>query len=230
MIMAVTGYVPIENHPRSMDEYVQLGEQLNATGIPLLALSGKLEDCWMYHYLSYRKAQHPTHSTADNPRKNTIAYHIVQAQKSEWLTVAADLNPVPDVFVWLDMGIFHIPGMTAQIVRDFMFRAENERTIAIPGCWDRNYEYDDRYPMWRWAGGVMIVPRQYVDAFDACMKDEYKRHLRETNNLSWEVNTLSRLERRGTALPLWHYRANHDASMLTNYRETEYADVKRSCQ
>ena len=47
-----------------------------------------------------------------------------------------------------DFGIFSIPGVT-EILWEFMYRAQNERVISIPGCWSRNYKYDDEWPCWR---------------------------------------------------------------------------------
>ena len=41
---------------------------------------------------------------------------------------------------------------------------------------------------------------------------------------SWEVNTLARVEQRYPNLPIWQYKADHDQTMFTNYRATEYAD------
>lgn len=230
MILAVTAYVPIPGHPRPPEEYYRLAEQLRALSLtidmPLLSTTGQLENCWLYQYLQeFYDQGRVTHSTADNPKKNSLAYHIVQAQKTEFLVSAAEAcDNKPDVYVWIDYGIFHIPGVTLEIVRDFLKRAADEKAIAIPGCWGPDYVYDDEQPCWRFCGGVMVVPRQYLALFDAAMKHEYVRWLREHHHVSWEVNTLARLERRMPELPIWHYKADHDASMFTNYKATEYAD------
>jgi hypothetical protein len=217
MILAVTGFVPIPEHPRPAEEYYELGERLLALDVPLLAVEGRLENCWLHRWMQADGGTF-THSTADNPRKNSAAYHIVQAQKTEWLAAVADDCPLLDVLVWIDYGIFHIPGVTAEMIQNFMQRAETERAIAIPGCWNRGYAYDDRYPCWRFCGGLMVIPRAFAGILDAVMKEEYKRHLKLTGNLSWEVNALARVEQRYPDLPIWQYRANHDASMFLNYR------------
>jgi hypothetical protein len=217
MITAVTAYVPIPNHPRSDKEYRALASQLLTLDIPIMHLEAKIEECWLHEYLQWRQKRF-THSVADNPAKNSIAYHIVQAQKTEWLVEAAFANPDADVLVWIDYGIFSVPGVTAKIIRDFMLRARDEKVIAIPGCWDQNYTYDDKWPCWRFCGGVMVVPRDQVIDLDTAMKCEYVRWLDSTNNLSWEVNTLARVERNYKALPIWHYKADHDASLFTAYQ------------
>jgi hypothetical protein len=221
-IVAVTAYVPIPGHPRTPEQYRDLLVRLLETDIPLVCLEGELEGCWLYRYLRERGKTF-THSVAENPAKNSVAYHCVQAQKSEWLTTVAHLA---EVLVWLDVGIFHLRGVTGRIIRDFMKRAAGERAVTLPGSWERDYEYRDEWPCWRFAGGVWVVPRAHVVALDTAMKQDYKRHLRETNNVSWEVNTLARMEQRGMGPPLFWYRANHDASLFTNYRKLEYADIR----
>jgi hypothetical protein len=224
MITAVTAYVPIPGHPRSEEVYRALGDELLAVDIPIMSLEATIEDCWLYDYLMQRQRRF-THSTADNPRKNTPAYHIVQANKSEWLVEAAYHNPAATVLVWIDYGIFSVPGVTGAVIKDFMRRAAGEQAIAIPGCWGRDYRYDDQQPCWRFCGGVLVVPRQHVLDLDIAMRREYARWLDATNNLSWEINTLARVERREPDLPIWHYKADHDASLFTAYRAVEKQTV-----
>lgn len=217
MILAISAFVPIPGHPRPEEEYHKLGQQLMHIGIPMLTLESTLDQCWLFQYLNWRK-QYFTHSVADNPAKNSIAYHIVQAQKSEWLVDASWQTPDADVLVWIDYGIFSVPGVTPEIIREFMIRANDEKAIAIPGCWGKDYKYDDNYPCWRFCGGVIVMPKDYVVMFDLAMKREYIRWLRYTNNLSWEVNTLARVELYDPHVPIWHYQADHDATLFTNYR------------
>lgn len=225
MITVVTAYVPIPGHPRDEATYRELGQRLLDLDIPLMTLEGDLDNCWLFRYLDWRK-QSFTHSVDDNPAKNSISYHIVQSQKSEWLVDAAFCNPDADVLVWIDYGIFHVPGMTGKIIKDFLARAADEQAIAIPGCWDRGYNYDDSKPCWRFCGGVLVVPQKYVIPFDIAMKREYVRWLNLTDNLSWEVNTMARMEQREPDLPIWQYRANHDVSIFTNYQSVENADSR----
>jgi len=218
--IVVTAYVPIPGHPRSEKEYRALCKQLYDLPIPVMVCDAFIEECWLYRYLCWRKGSKVTHSTADNPQKNSLAYHIVQAQKSEWLHRAAEDNVEPDVLVWIDCGIFHLPGITGRIIVDFVRRAAFEKVIAIPGCWDCNYTYDDSQPCWRFCGGVLVVPRPLIMPFDFAMKSEYMRWISLHNHISWEVNTLSRLERAEPRLPIWHYKADHNGEMFTNYQPT----------
>lgn len=224
MITAVTAFVPISGHPRSEAEYRALGHRLLAVKHRVLSADGDLEHCWLDTYLR-RNDLDVTHSVADNPQKNSLAYHIIQAQKTEWLEVASFVDPLSDVFVWIDYGIFHVPGVTAAIIDSFLERADSEQAIAIPGCWQKDqHPYDDEWPYWRFCGGVMVVPRRLIEPFNHAMKREYIRWLAETGNISWEVNTLARLEQQDPEFPVWWYQADHDQTMFTNYRATEHAD------
>ena len=86
----------------------------------------------------------------------------------------------------------------------------NEQAIAIPGCWDKDLAaYDDDHPCWRFCGGVMVVPRQYIGPLCAAVKAEYLNTLEQTRNVTWEVNVLARVEQ-STHLPIWWYRADHN--------------------
>ena len=235
MIALVTGFVPLPNHPRSEAEYRKLGERLR--DLPFtkreatcLMVEMRLEHCWLHQFLKWRGGE-ITWSVSDNPRKNTLDYLCVQAQKAEFLSEAARGFERADVFVWVDFGIFHLPGMTEEIIVDFARRAKHETMITIPGCWDRSYEYNDDHPCWRFCGGVMIVPRQFIFEFEVAWKMEYMRWINETNRLSWEVNTLARMEQRGYCLLNW-FKADHNVTMFTNYRgrfhETENRDGVRT--
>jgi hypothetical protein len=227
MITIVTAFVPIPDHPRSEEEYHRLGKKLLGVDRAMFA-QGDLEKCWLYKHLERRTSGY-SYSTADNPKKNSLAYHIIQAQKTEWLLSASLVDPFTDVFVWIDYGIFHLRGVTTEIIRNFLQRAENEQAIAIPGCWEKDkFVYDDNWPCWRWCGGLMIVPRQYVSRLDTAMKNEYISWLDLTKNISWEVNTLARVEQMEVDLPFWWYKANHDYTMFTNYQATEDADGEQT--
>jgi hypothetical protein len=228
MITVVTAFVPIPGHPRSEAEYVELGNKLLDIEHHVVFARGDVQHCWLYGYLKNEydlDTAHFSYSIADNPQKNSLAYHIIQAQKTEWLEIALHADPFADVFVWIDFGIFHVPGVTKEIIDAFLDRADRESAIAIPGCWEKNkYPYNDNWPYWRFCGGVMVVPRHLVEPFNISMKHEYVRWLSETGNISWEVNTLTRLERRDPNFPVWWYKADHDQTLFTNYQSMEVAD------
>lgn len=211
-VKVVTGFVPLDN-PRAVKEYERLGRQLFTIRHPIRFFNERIGDCWLWEHIR-RNSLTPTHSIYDNPRKNTMAYHCVQHQKTEWLLRTAMDDTKADVFVWIDYGIFHVPGITEQVILNYLERVD-DRGISVPGCWSRGPVYDQS-PSWRFCGGLVAVPRGSLMDFDQAVKKEAKRHIAETNNVSWEVNTWSRMEERG--FPFHWYSADHNQTMFTGYK------------
>lgn len=214
----VTGYVPILNHPRGPEEYGRLGEQLATVRAPIKAFYTQIRDCWLARDLG-KLPFHPTASEGDNPQKNTLDYHIVNHQKTEWLLAAAVQDPEPDTLIWMDYGIFHLPGVTADVIQNFLHKIEPGK-LSIPGCWDRTADVSDLFPSWRFCGSMMIVPRKYVRRLDKEMKQTLRHHIAKTKNVWWEVNTLAALEKE-TLMPINWYKADHNETMFTNYGVTD---------
>lgn len=215
-VKLVTGYVPIIGHTRNAAEYGVLGEKLaSVTGFPVRPYYHTLSQCWMHPFID-RLSFKVTHSEGDNPEKNTLAYHIVQHQKTEWLYHASLEDHDADVFVWIDYGIFHLPGVTKEIIETFL-AGVRENDLAIPGCWMTGNVYDD-FPCWRFCGSVIVCPRSQVKALDSAVKEEAKRHTQQSKNVTWEVNTWARVEKQGR-VPIRWYAADHNQTLFTNYLE-----------
>lgn len=221
MIKLITGFIPIPNHPRSTAEYVKLGRNFLDVKNDVAVYNQHLGHCWMSKYLSWRGTK-VEHSEGDNPKKNSLAYHAVQHQKVEFMLDAAYRDPAPEVFAWIDYGIFHIPGVTAAVIDAFAERAANEKAIAIPGCWPKPDVVTDDAPCWRFCGGLLVCPRKYLFELDAAIKADVMDQVNRRNHVSWDVNTLARVEQ-NTKLPFWWYPADHNATMFTNYQENGHA-------
>lgn len=214
-VKLVTGYVPIPNHPRTPEEYGKLGENFRDLRLPLppAIYYDSLEQCWLKQLID-KLPWTPTHSEGDNPAKNTLAYHIVNHQKFEWLYQAAQHDKLAQVFVWVDYGIFHVPGVTAAVIQDFFERVVTN-DLAIPGCWPAA-SFDPRWPDWRFCGGVMVIPRQKLTAFFGVVKIAAAAQIMRTRNVTWEVNTLALVEKAGTPKIRW-YEADHNETIFSNY-------------
>jgi hypothetical protein len=213
-VKLVTGYVPIPNHPRSAAVYGALGEKLGGVPVPKKAYYDQLQNLWLYKRV---KAMDfiPAISEGDNPAKNTLAYHAVNHEKTTWLAQAAADDPVPDVFVWVDYGIFNLPGVNNKAIFEFMSSLD-DRAIYAPGCWDPA-PVEASYPCWRFCGSVLAVPRRFITELDHAVREEARRHISATKNVEWEVNTWARVEaRRKWKMPWCWYKADHNVSMFTN--------------
>lgn len=221
-VQVVTGYVPIVDHPRTAAEYGQLGQDmfvpLVTAGVNVKRYMEPIELCWLHKYVD-RFKEKPTPSVADNPAKNTLAYHIVQHQKFAWLLKAAIEDPRPDTFVWLDYGVGHVPGVTPDVVWDFLEEVKKDPgdKISIPGCWEKDPDkVDFRYPCWRFCGGVFVAPRQKIHRLYKQVKTAALKHIDLTKNVEWEVNTLARVEL-ANQTPIRWYKADHNETMFTGY-------------
>lgn len=214
-IKIITGYVPIPNHPRNAQEYGKLGDKLAAIrSVPLRAFYGTVPDCWLFKALKAMDKTNFTHSEGDNPKKNSLAYHIVQHQKIHWMMQEAQRDHDTDTFIWMDYGIFHQPGVDIVEIEKFLQRVKKD-DLAIPGCWDIR-PVTDASPCWRFCGSLAVVPRQWVLPFSNLIKLSLFTHLKFTQNIPWEVNTWARVEQ-GNSLPIRWYKADHNETQFTNY-------------
>lgn len=209
----VTGYVPIPGHPRTAAEYGELGERLGGVPVRKKAFYSRVEDTWMAKYIAAQKFT-PRSSEHDNPHKNSLAYHCVNHQKTSWLVQAADEDPDADVLVWVDYGIFRLPGVNNQSIYEFMEKLD-DRAIYAPGCWNATSVVESVFPCWRFCGSMLAVPRKYVDQLDFACRVEARQHIHKTKNVEWEVNTWARVEAR-RKLPFHWYKADHNVSMFDN--------------
>lgn len=211
-LVVVTGYVQLPDHPRKHEEYESLGARLNTLRAPVLPFRCSLRDCWLDEHTRDKDVQH---ATADNPSKNTRAYHVVQHQKTAWLLQARKIEPNADVLIWLDYGIFHQPGITAQIIDNFLSTVRSHPRFAIPGAWEQSSRAVD-WPDWRFCGSTIVVPSRNAGDFHEAVHAMTLDRLTRDNYLTWEVNDWAAVEDQGN-LPICWYKANHDQSQFTNY-------------
>jgi hypothetical protein len=210
----VTAYVPIPNHPRSATEYGELGEKLSGVPVRKKCFYQAVDQCWLGKYIAHLPYT-PRSMEHDNPQKNSLMYHIVQHEKTTWLKNAATEDPEVDVLVWVDYGIFRLPGITNQAIYEFMEKVD-DKAIYIPGCWDKPSAVEAAYPCWRFCGSVLAVPRRWVDTFDFACRTAARKHISTTKTVEWEVNTWARVEKAGIPkVPIHWYKADHDVTLFT---------------
>jgi hypothetical protein len=215
--LLVSGYVEIAGHPRPRIFYETMGRELEKISGPKVIFRDTLRDCWMFKY-NYNGMANLTFAIGDNPRKNSPEYHTVQYQKTEWLVRAAVEHPEADMFVWMDYGIFYLPEVTGVKVSEFLQQVRDDE-ITIPGCFPSAGEPPSHTsPHWRFCGTVLAVPRKYVFAFDQAVKIQVTQQAALTHIIDWEVNSWARAEFANPLLPIYWYAADHNATMLTNYR------------
>lgn len=212
-VKLVTAYVPIKDHPRGPEHYGRLGELLSGVPVQKKCFYQRVDETWLHKVIRHRPvvARSQVH---DNAAKNTLAYHCVQHQKTEWLRQASTEDPDADVLVWVDYGIFNLPGINNKSIYEF-FEKLNDKAIYAPGCWHQSMIIESVFPCWRFCGSVLAVPKQYIDPLDYEVRTQALRHLKRTNTVDWEVNTWARVEH-GKKLPFHWYKADHNVSMFDN--------------
>lgn len=211
-VRIVTAYVPIAGHPRGPAEYGALGEKLSGVPVPKKAYYDQVQNLWLTKHLRNLSFL-PTCMVYDNPEKNSLAYHCVNHEKSTWIKQAANDYPDADVLVWIDYGVFRLPGVTNQSIYEFCEKLDDE-AIYAPGCWDKQANIMHSVPCWRFCGSVIAVPARLVTEFDWHCRVAARQHIARTKTVEWEVNTWARVEQKGK-LPFHWYAADHNERLFT---------------
>jgi len=215
LVKVVSGFIDIPGHPRGPADYKALGEQLVTAIEPHEGLifdsdQQTVGTTWLAQYL--KSVPNVAHSIGDNPEKNTMAYHCVQHEKFAWLSAAAKAD-MADIYVWIDYGILHVPGVTAAVIQKFLTRIEDYgQAVVMPGCWPKA-DVKHQNPCWRFCGGLIAVPRALVQLFTRAAMGIAVRQIMTTRNVEWEVNTLARLEQHDQVPIMW-YQSDHNETMF----------------
>ena len=219
-VRVITGYVRLEGHPRPPAEYEALGQRLSgALGLADIGVYyQKVPDLWLTQFLEKLPPMEPPlrAATGDNPKKNSLEYHCIQHQKFAWLARAANEDQESDTFVWMDYGIMSQPGITGEIIQDFL-RKIRKNDFAMPGCWGPTPDPMDSFPCWRFCGSLMIVPRADTHQMLQLVQAVTRLYVRSMKRVTWEVNTLARCEPMLKKVGLRWYSADHNATQFTHY-------------
>ena len=185
----VTGYIRLDLPNRQHAEYERLGSQLVAAaesgGHQVFVGGGAVDDCWHWHLSE--GAEMPL----GNPAKDSREFHAVQHQKTSWAVDAAEQTDA-DVLVWMDYGLLHVPGITADMVPRFLERAARDAPrdrVGMASIWGAPRSVPGwQTPEWWCAGGVFTVPRSFAFAWHDAVVDRAIA-LRAAGAVTWEVNT-----------------------------------------
>lgn len=181
-------------------------EQLLAIGLPLTVFTQPLSDCWLHrHYAA-------TGWVIPPGGKDSLAYHVVNHEKTAWLCRAAQANESQTV-VWIDAAILHIDRIRPEHVIEYVerVRASPPTRITVPSCHPVPPSWDDRFVCWAFCGGVMAVPAAEVKWLHAETVGEAT-----SAPLTWEVNTWAKIARRNPER-FTLYQADHDERLFTGY-------------
>jgi len=185
----VTGYIRLDLPNRSHGEYERLGGELVAAasegGHEVQTFGGRVDDCW--HWSLSEGATLPL----GNPDKDTRQFHAVQHEKTSWVVDASEKTDA-GIMVWMDYGLLHVPGITADMVPQFLERAAAfapRDRLGMASIWGAPFRQPDwRSVEWWCAGGVFTVPRSLAFAWHDAVVDRAIA-MRSDGHVTWEVNT-----------------------------------------
>jgi hypothetical protein len=208
----VTGYVRLDLPNRPHDEYAGLGARLidAADMVDQITFGGTVDACW--HWALSEGALLPV----GNPEKDTRAFHAVQHEKTAWTAAAAERTDA-EILVWLDYGIFHVPGVTEDLVAAFLARAAERGPrdrVGMASIWEGPPEITPvpHRVAWHCAGGAFTVPRHLALPWHQAVVDAAVR-MRRRGWATWEVNDWADAWRENPGL-VRAWRCDHDATLL----------------
>ncbi len=218
-----TGYFPaFKAKHLTEDQFRSLGGKLvAATDAMEFGIGYALDSCWASRFLAENPSLKPSDRSPAPDRFETpmdmVRSNIAILQRFEWLAIAAKRHPEVDNFVWLEYTLFKQPGITEDLVKEFLRTVDEHPhdAISIPGCWPKQ-PIDDGAICWRFCGSAWVCPAQYAAELYHAVKHIVKLRVRATGTISWDVNTLAYLELLDL-LPIRWYPGNHDATQLINY-------------
>lgn len=240
----VSGFIANINKCGSIDKYLKFGQILLKIKVPKVIfvdsqiidritnplpeyntfIPFKFSDMYYYQYLETLKK---TVHFDTNPDKDTVEYMMVQCYKTEWVKMAAELNPYKtDQFMWIDFGIYHIleegeptESCIDKFTRFICFCAlYRTYTIRIPymNLWFINSYDPYKNPCWYFAGGLFGGNKDNIIKFANYMKEYCLKIITEKNWLMWEINIWAFIHKEHHDLFDLYY-GGHDASIFTNY-------------
>ena len=236
MTTIVSAFISDANSHRSSNDYFELGKHLLEVRMPKVIFLEK-KSIEMFHTLCgdemtivvefekhdllFECNDSITLPVHRNIEKDTKDYLQVQCNKTNWLNIAAGMNPFESAqFVWIDFGIFHIfQSDVEQFQRSFdTVNNYSSDKVRIPRIWnlENNTAIDEfNRPLWFFAGGVVGGSSSALQQFHSLFLSEIQ-DLLEKNMITWEVNIWYLIWKKHPEL-FDPYSGSHDTSILEGY-------------
>lgn len=225
-VKVVTGYSEIPQIQVSKERFKEMGKRLLSC-LPCAVEvfdDWPVEACWAYRYCCDRGVMPSANSIpADRfPDAWTMVLsNLIQNQKSEWVIQTAARDPEPDIFVWIDYGVFKQHNITEEAIWNFLNKVHQSGSmeeIVAPGLIDHpGLPIDMGEFCTRFCGSVVIIPRHLAETYNRQMQKMALNHMRHEGKLAWEVNYIAQLEKMSPNLKIRQYKAWWDASQFNNY-------------
>lgn len=221
----VTAFVPLKVKHLSADTYHEYGTQLAAACGDRFRFFDNfpLEDCWL------SKEHPPLIPASETPadryetREDHARSNIVQHSRTQWALAALAEDPGVDVMVWLDLaimkqGVWRNNKIVHEHVVKFLEAVEKlpSGIIPFPGIEERK-PVDPIGNNWRFCGSTHIWPVEFLPQIDRSYKFYTREFIRKNNTTPLDLAIWPTVEER-SGLPFRWYKAEYDATQLTNLR------------
>lgn len=240
----VSAYVPLDVKHLTREQYKSYGERLRAAvgwSRSVVFDDYPISNCWLYQHLwkvtGGQPLIYPPASAVSPDRYATparmVESNIVQHQRTSWMVQAAKADPEVEVWIWLDLAIMKQGDwtgkpVTADVVDAFVERVSRAEfdDIPFPGIWDRG-PISDTGDNWRFCGSTHIIPRKHLFLVDEFYRYECRKFIERTKTVPLDLPIWAATEANST-LPFRWYKANHDATQLTEFphRAKPYVVIK----
>jgi glycosyltransferase involved in cell wall biosynthesis len=164
-----------------------------------------------------------------NNEKDTLEFLQLMNAKPEFLFRAKEKKSAK-MYVWFDCGILKIVKNTEQFMENMKAIGSSyvESKIVIPGCIpaeDVNFNNLFLAPIWRFCGGVLLVPSSRIELFNKLHAAELEKCV-NLKKITWEVNLWAAIEKVNPELFSW-YKADHNDTIIpTMQKVSQSSNVK----
>lgn len=183
-VVFVTAYRSLPSHPRAPEKYFELGSRLLSTGLPFMVFTESQHAARFGEFPAVIRTvvddeplvggrvgiTSPRLPATDNPSKDTLEYHCLMHRKTRYLVES--YRHLQQIYqeqiyevvrlVWIDFGIFHLPGVTEAHLKQLNERCGRDlsRQIRAPSAWrlDQDSQIDSGRIQWYLLGGLLSVP------------------------------------------------------------------------
>lgn len=227
-VVYVSALYDISGH-RRLDEYLQFFTPLAKTSMEFILFTDKaasvkpLKSHKNVKIVVLPKSEIDSFSLTDvqlpeyrNKEKDTLEYLQLANAKAQFIQEATK-HKSADCYIWVDADLLHVTRRPEY----FINRLEKlpaslvPNKVLIPGCVAKQqiqFEQLFKSPIWRFCGGLILVPKGCVDRFAEAHKTQLAK-CKTLCKLTWEVNLWAVMEQENPDLFYW-YSADHNDSMV----------------
>ena len=224
-VKVVTAYVDLGLAKRTSKDFHVLGTHLIGACKGLASVhnfTGYLfGHCWAVEMFGSHSP--PANKRAEDRFMNQdehLRSNLIQHSPLQWLTLAAEADPEPDVFVWmgysiLKQGAFTGKPVTKEAIQGFLkkLKSRDWDHIPIPAIRpdDPISPHGDN---WQFVGSTVIAPRQFLPEMARHYKLQLREFVRCYNAIPLDLAIWPAVVR-NSGLPFRPYPAEYDATQLT---------------